>query len=132
MRTLLPWAIGIGTLAHLVGAGSLFTQVVGSLLTIGLLVGAFGVILGWHRAGEVLGPVIVLAIGAVMVPSCIAGILAQLWAAHPVLLLLAVVGGGAALGCFHWARPQALMSVGLGAGQRSGGGKAVPLPRRWR
>ncbi len=44
-----------------------------------------------------------------------------------------VVAGGVVAGSlFRWARPPALMSAGFGAGQRSGGGKAVPLPRRWR
>ncbi len=128
----MPWAIAIGTVAHLAGVGQAFTGVAGGLLTIWLVVSAFGVILGWQRTGEVLGPVIVLAIGAVMVPSLIAGILTQLWAAHPLLLILAMMGVAVAGGLFRWARPQALMPVGFGTSQRSGGGKAMPLPRRWR
>ncbi len=132
MRSLIPWAIAIGTAAHIAGVGQAFTGVVGSLLAIWLVVGVFGVILGWQRTGEVLGPVIVLAIGAVMVPSLIAGILTQLWAAHPLLLILALAGVAVAGGLFRWARPTALMSTGFGTSQRSGGGKAMPLPRRWR
>ncbi len=132
MRNLLPWAIAIGTAAHLAGVGQAFTGVAGALLAVWLVVGAFGVILGWQRTGEVLGPVILLAIGAVFIPSFIAGILKELWATHPLLLILVLAGLGLAGGLFRWARPDSMIPLGVGASNRSGGGKAIPWPRRWR
>jgi hypothetical protein len=90
MQTILGWALVIGILFSIIGAGGAFVQLGGSILAIALVMGGMRIILGINRLGEVLLPVLGIALALVLVPSLIAGLLQNIWHSfsRPALFLI--------------------------------------------
>ena len=90
-----------------------------------LVLCGFAIIFG-RKPGEVLPPVFLAAIGLAVVPAFLAGVTIETWTSQPALLtviILICLAVGIALLRAKWAKSLPI---------RSGGGKAVPIPRRWR
>ena len=128
MKHYLYWSVVLGTILHLLGFGAAFTHAVGSLLAIMLIIGAMEMMLHKKTLGQAAGPAIGGAFAVSFIPPFIATILRDLWATHPVLLVvIGVVALAVWTNGFRRFRPRS-----SGQGDRSGGGRAVSVPRRWR
>ncbi len=133
VKRVLIWAVAFASLLHLAGASGLLLSLLGEVLMVGLILGGFAVMFGLKQAEEVLRAFLLVAIVLVLLPAVIAGILRDLWVSHRGLLTLtALLAGGAWIFFSRSAGTIFLPSLPWRMTARSGSGKAVPIPRRWR
>jgi hypothetical protein len=78
MQTILAWALVIGILFSIIGAGGAFMQLAGGIIAIALVVGGILIIVGISRPGEVLLPLLGAAFALGFVPSLRAGFINSL------------------------------------------------------
>ena len=90
MQTIFGWALVIGILFTIVGAGGTFIQLVGTILAIALVLGGILIIIGMKRPGEVLVPIVAAAFAVSFVPAVIAGLIQNTWKALSWTALLLI------------------------------------------
>lgn len=119
------WAIIAGVAFHLADLGEVWMRSVIAFIPALLAVGGIAVIIGQARTARLLGLALAVTMSLLLAPVFLIGVVRELGVSSPaflVLLLLVATGLGLALYRWKWAK----------AAIRSGGGKAVPTPRRWR
>jgi hypothetical protein len=90
MQTVFAWALVIGIIFSIIGAGGAFGQLAGGILAIALVVGGILIIIGLKRPGEILLPVLAAAFTIGFVPSLISGLFQNIWRtlSWPALFLI--------------------------------------------
>jgi len=79
MTAIMTWAVLIGVLLHLFGAGNIFVAISGAVLAIAFVVGAIGIILNLKTPKEVIAAIVIGAFAASLLPAVIAGVLRDIW-----------------------------------------------------
>jgi hypothetical protein len=125
IRWSLGWSLAVGVAFQLVGLGHIFLRLTVSLLVLGIVLSGMAIMLG-KKVGQTVAPVLLAGIGLIVIPSFAAGVLKNLWAAQPLVLVGAVLIG------LMWGAVRFRPTWPKFFPLRSGGGKAVRLPRRWR
>jgi hypothetical protein len=90
VQTVFGWALVIGIIFSIIGAGGAFGQLAGGILAIALVVGGILIIIGMKRPGEILLPVLAAAFAIGFVPSLISGLVQNIWRtlSWPALFLI--------------------------------------------
>ncbi|MFQ5801396.1 MAG: hypothetical protein ACE5JQ_00695 [Candidatus Methylomirabilales bacterium] len=126
MKKYWKWGILAGVVFYLLGVGPLYGQLAASLLALTLSIAGLALMLGFTKTARSLRRPVGLVLGLFFLPFLIGEILRHIGMADPgLLMLLLLVGLALAIGFsrVRSAKP---------ALPRSGGGKAMPIPRRWR
>jgi hypothetical protein len=79
MTAIVIWAVLIGTILHLLGAGGFFVGASGAVLALAFVVGAIGIILNLKTPKEVIASIVIGAFAASLLPAVIAGVLRDIW-----------------------------------------------------
>ena len=92
MQTILAWALVIGILFSIIGAGGAFIQLAGGILAIALVMGGILIMVGMKRPREVLLSVIAAAFAVSFVPAVIAGLIQKTWKSlsWPALVVIGI------------------------------------------